>query len=172
VRADLVIGDFDSLSEKPEHPNAVELAREKDDTDTLAAVKHGLEKGFRRFHIYGGSGGRFGHTMANVQMLAYLARRGARGYLYGEGFVATCIHNETLEFDPACKGMVSVFAYSGTAEGVYLEGLKYELRGATLSSDFPLGVSNEFTGAESRASVRDGTLLVVLEEESAASCMK
>ncbi|MCL2030840.1 MAG: thiamine diphosphokinase, partial [Oscillospiraceae bacterium] len=69
IRPDLVIGDFDSLPEKPEHPHRVELAREKDDTDMLQAVKYGLERGFRLFQLYGGTGGRVGPTLANLQRL-------------------------------------------------------------------------------------------------------
>ena len=41
---DLVLGDFDSLGKAPKHPNVLQLPVEKDDTDTLAAVKLGLER--------------------------------------------------------------------------------------------------------------------------------
>lgn len=52
---DLVLGDFDSLGKAPKHPNVLQLPVEKDDTDTMFALKLGLEKGYRRFYIYGGS---------------------------------------------------------------------------------------------------------------------
>ena len=39
-------------------------------------------------------------------------------------------------------------------------GLKYRLEDALLTNGYPLGVSNEFMGEESRIFVRDGTLLV------------
>lgn len=164
LRPDLVIGDFDSLPEKPEHPHVTELARDKDDTDMLAAVKYGLEQGCQVFHIYGGTGGRLDHTMANVQVLAYLARHGARGVLHGEGFAVTCVRNGEMTFDRSRQGTISVFAHSDTAQGVCLEGLKYELRDATLTNGCPLGVSNEFAGTDSRVSVRDGTLIVMWAE--------
>ena len=64
-----------------EVPDAGERVRrlpvEKDDTDTLAAVKLGLERGCTDFWIYGGTGGkRLDHTLANLQTLLYLRRRG------------------------------------------------------------------------------------------------
>jgi len=71
IRADLVIGDFDTLKCVPEHPNTIGLSEEKDDTDTLAAVREGIRAGYTCFHIYCGTGGRIDHTMANLQVLAY-----------------------------------------------------------------------------------------------------
>ena len=42
-----------------------------------------------------------------------------------------------------------------------LTGLKYPLTDATLTSDVPLGVSNEFTGVPAQVSVRSGVLLAL-----------
>lgn len=54
--------------------------------------------------------------------------------------------------------MLSVFAQGGEARGVYLEGLKYPQHGFTLRDDYPMGVSNEFTGVPARVAVTDGLL--------------
>lgn len=83
-RVDLVIGDFDSLHYMPTHPNRISLPCEKDDTDMLAAVREGLKAGYQTFYIYGGCGGRFAHTIANLQVLSYLLNEGARGWLIGK----------------------------------------------------------------------------------------
>ncbi len=166
IRPDVVIGDFDSLPARPDHPGVVPLPREKDDTDMLAALRLGLARGYGEFHVYGGFGGRFDHTLANVQCLAFLARNGARGFLYGGGNVITCVQDGSMEFDAAHRGVLSVFSHSDVSKGVYLEGLKFPLADATLTSDFPLGCSNEFTGVASRVSVREGTLVVVWAGET------
>ena len=74
VIPDLLLGDFDSLSTQPDFPNILRVPVEKDDTDTMLAVKTGLERGETEFHIYGGMGGRrTDHTVANFQALLYLA---------------------------------------------------------------------------------------------------
>ena len=92
VIPDLLLGDFDSLSAQPDFPNILRVPVEKDDTDTMLAVKTGLERGETEFHIYGGMGGRrTDHTVANFQALLYLASRGARGWLYGQGERYTAI---------------------------------------------------------------------------------
>lgn len=157
----LVVGDFDSLGRRPDHPNAVVLPTVKDDTDMSAAIKLGLERGYRRFALYGGTGGRLAHTLANLQLLDGLARQGCRGFLAGDGTVAAAVHNGALDFPGHMKGYLSVFCTSGAASGVTLSGLKYELADAELTSSFPLGVSNEFTGAPARVAVAGGTLLVL-----------
>ena len=161
LRPDLVVGDFDSMEPPSSRPDAVRLPKEKDETDTMAALRLGRERGYRNFRIYGGTGGRFDHTLANLQIRAWLARRGERGWLYGAGWTATAIMDGVLDFGAEHRGMISVFAHSDEALGVDLEGLKYPLRNAALENTFALGVSNEFTGVPARVSVRRGTLLVL-----------
>ena len=161
LRADLVVGDFDSLEERPDHPNVMTLPREKDDTDMAVALEMGVKRGYRTFRLYGGTGGRIDHTLANLQCLTWLSRRGCRGELYGENWTAAAVTDGALTFDASHRGYVSVFCQGDRAEGVTLRGLKYPLDSAALTPDVTLGVSNEFTGAESSIAVRTGTLLVV-----------
>lgn len=161
VNADYIIGDFDSLSYIPRSPNVTVLSPEKNETDMSAAIQIGIKQGYVRFHIYGGTGGRIDHTIANFQLLARLATQHRQGFLFEQGNVITAIHNNSLSFDAVPAGYVSVFAHSDLAEGVCLKGLKYELDRALLNNTFPLGVSNEFMGTKSSITVENGTLLVI-----------
>lgn len=159
---DLVVGDFDSLAEPPTgNQETIVLPQEKDDTDMVAALREGWQRGFRIFHLYGGTGGRLDHTLANIQCIADLAIRGGRGYLFEKDTTITAIHNNQINFPASSKGMVSAFSHSETAVGVYESGLKYPLTNATLKNTYPLGISNEFTGIASRISVQTGTLIVI-----------
>lgn len=168
IAPDLIVGDFDSLGSVPEGENIIRHPVEKDDTDTMLAVKLGLERGCGVFVLYGCLGGRIDHTFANLQTLLFLAQRGARGYLAGDGWVSCAIRNSELEFPEEHSGTVSVFCPDGTAEGVTLEGLYYPLENAALKSSFPLGVSNHFTGKRARISVSNGSLIVMWEESAKA----
>lgn len=161
LTAHWIVGDFDSLPNPPEGVPLARLPKEKDDTDMAAAIRLGLEAGYRAFHIYGGCGGRIEHTLANIQLLAGLARQGARGFLSDGQSLITAIHNGSISFPQSAAGFVSVFAHSDQASGVWERGLKYPLCDATLRSFFPLGVSNEFIGQAASISVREGTLVVV-----------
>jgi thiamine pyrophosphokinase len=161
VKPDLVMGDFDSLGFIPNGENIITFPVAKDDTDTLLAVKEGLKRGYKTFVISGGLGGRLDHTMANIQTLAFLAERGARGYLVSENEFVTVIKDTSIEFDKEHSGNISVFALSDKAEGVTLEGLKYPLYNATLTPTFPIGVSNSFTEKTSKVTVKNGMILII-----------
>lgn len=166
IKVDLVIGDFDTLKYIPKHPNVMALSTEKDDTDTFAAVREGIKAGYVCFHIYCGTGGRIDHTIANLQVLAYLSINNMCGFLFDSGSVITAITNNRLCFERIPYGYVSVFSCSPKAEGVTLCGLKYELKNATLTNTFPVGVSNEFVNKKSSISVNDGTLFIVFPREA------
>lgn len=174
INMDLVIGDFDSLRYIPEHAEVRTLNREKDDTDMRAAVLEGIKAGYETFHIYGGTGGRIEHTIANMQLLAELSSGGKRGFLFGRDYIITALTNGTFVFPDHVSGYVSVFAHSERAEGVWLKGLKYELQDAVLTNSYPLGVSNELIGKKGSVSVGNGTLLIVfpMEAKAAASAGK
>ena len=161
IRPDVVLGDFDSM-EAPDFPNLLRSPVEKDDTDTGLALRHGLEQGYRTFRVYGGTGGeRLDHTLANLQLLLWLRRRGARGYLYDRHFVYTAISDETLTVPRTVEwGLLSVFCLGSDARGVTLEGVQYPLCRAELSAGFPLGVSNHILADEAVVTVEHGELLV------------
>lgn len=188
IAADLIIGDFDTLENAPSGTNVITLSCEKDDTDMLAAVREGIKAGYTEFHLYGGTGGRIDHTIANLQVLAYLAENGWKGYLHcpqnsfvrpvdkepkkagnsetsgnmpGSESIITAVTNGELCFSSFPSGYISVFSYSAKSEGVYLQGLKYPLADAMLTNTFPIGTSNEFIGEKSRISVKNGTLMIV-----------
>lgn len=173
LEPDLILGDFDSVSEKsaavmekleaqiPER--ILRLPREKDDTDTLAALKEGLRRGYQEFRIYGGTGGRLEHTLANIQCLLYLKRQGAAGYLMDGNGMIFVIENETVRFQKGLWGYLSLFAMSAEVRGVTIEGLKYPLDKAVIRNDFPIGVSNEFTGREAAITVEKGQLACVIQ---------
>ncbi len=160
ITPDGVLGDFDSLGYVPR--DACVFPVEKDDTDSMLAVRMGLDRGFQRFVLYGAlDGSRLDHTVANFQTLQFLADRNARGYLVGKDYMVTVIKNGALSFAAGASGVLSVFCMGADARGVTLSGLKYPLEEGTLTAGFPLGVSNRFTGGPARIRVSDGSLLVL-----------
>ena len=161
IEPDLIVGDFDSLGETPQGENVIYHKPEKDDTDMILAVREALDRGAKTILIYGGLGGRLDHEYANIQTLAFIAENGARGYLFGRGCVCTVVKNGGLAFEAELEGRISVFSQGSRAEGVDLVGLKYPLTNYTLTNDYPLGVSNEFTGVSSQVSVKNGLLAVM-----------
>ena len=162
ITPDLLLGDFDSLSTRPDFPNILRVPVEKDDTDTMLALREGLRRGCDTFYLYGATGGaRLDHTLAHLQSLAFLLRHGARGYLYDQNFVYTAIENETLTLTREVEwGIVSLFSMGDRAEHITLEGLQYPLTDGTIDCGFPLGVSNHIVAPTARITVGRGPLLV------------
>ena len=165
IRPDVILGDFDSLGYAPEGANVFPV--EKDDTDAMLAVRHGLSKGCDTFFLYGSlDGPRLDHTIANFQTLQFLTDRGAVGYLIGKDFMLTVLKDGTLRFPAAAAGTVSVFCMGSDARGVMIRGLHYPLENGTLTAGFPLGVSNHFVGKEAEISVEDGSLLILWDRKN------
>ena len=157
-----ILGDFDSLGYVPDGAQVFPV--EKDDTDAMLAVRRGLALGYREFLLYGGlDGPRLDHTVANLQLLQYLADRGASGVLAGLTHMAAVIKNGTLRFPGSPAGIFSVFCMGPDARGVTIRGAHYELENGALTAGFPLGVSNHFLGRETEITVTDGSLLVIWE---------
>lgn len=167
IGPDIALGDFDSLGYVPEAPSVEVCPVRKDDTDTMAALKRALELGYRRVLIFGGLGGaRFDHSLANVQALAWADAHGMEAVLVGRGCALTAISDGTaLEFDARYSGDFSAFCFGPEASGICESGLSYFLDDAVLTPDFPLAVSNGFTGERARISVARGRLIVYWHDE-------
>ncbi len=172
VEPDLILGDFDSVSQEQKDAllelqqqipdRVIALKPEKDDTDMLAALKLGLEFGYTNFQIYAATGGRLEHTLANIQCLLYLKNKDAVGYIMDGNGMIFVMQNEEVKLRNTLEGYLSIFSLGKCASGVTIKGMKYELDNDTLTNDFPIGISNEFIGRESLIRVEDGEIVCIL----------
>ena len=160
-----ILGDFDSLGYIPQDSQVFPV--EKDDTDTMLAIKKGLELGYDSFLLYASlDGKRLDHTVANFQSLKYLADRGKVGFLLGKDYITTVISNGFITFSKDCTGIVSAFCLGADAQGVTIAGLQYPLQQGNLSAGFPLGVSNHFIGKSGKISVENGSILILYDRKN------
>lgn len=165
ITPDLVLGDFDSLTEdKPTDCEILTAAAEKDDTDTMLAIKTALSRGYSDITIAGSIGGRFDHTFANIQSLAYILDNGGSGRLLGETDTAELLGAGEYSFAKNDKMYFSVFSYSEEAV-VTTRGTKYDLDSYRLTNSFPLGVSNEILSPECTLKIEKGTVLVIFSKK-------
>lgn len=164
IRPDVTLGDFDSLGFIPEGEQVQVSPVRKDDTDLILACREGLARGYRIFRLYGGLGGaRVSHTVANLQLLRWLADQGAIGTLYGDRCEVTLLRDRTVRFPAEQTGFLSLFA-AGDRAVVTVRGAAYELETGVLNGHFPLGVSNAFCGRETEVTAHEGDLLLILEQ--------
>lgn len=158
---DIVTGDFDSYT--GEVPACGELYRavpEKDDTDTMLAVKLALERGATDIRLYGATGGRFDHTFANVQTLIYAYNNGCKMSIHDSGNIITVQGIGTEKYEKYKDWYFSVFSLTEKLHIGKMTGVKYPLRDYTLTQSFPLGVSNEIIST-AVVTINKGLALIV-----------
>ncbi len=156
---DLCVGDFDSAEcDVPENVECIRAVPEKDDTDTILAANIAIERGFKRLRFLCALGGRLGHTLANIQMLCGLKKRGIDAEMYGEHERVEILLNEIKRFK-RFDGYLSVFAYDNTAQ-ITERGVKYKTENRVFKNDYPLGVSNEITEEYAEITVKGCAVIV------------
>lgn len=158
---DLIVGDFDS-HENPHLPlETIVLPCEKDDTDTVFAVKEAIRRGFSDFLLLGVIGGRLDHTLGNVGILLFLDGLGLRGRILDDFSEMEIVSRQAAIIDDS-YAFFSLLNISGLARGVTIEHAKYPLTDGEITCEYQYGVSNEvLPGQVAKVSVREGRLLLI-----------
>ena len=157
----LIVGDFDSHEQPATDTETIVLPCEKDDTDTVYAVKEAVRRGFRDFLLIGVTGERFDHTFGNISLLLYLDSLGIPACILDDYSEMSIISRGTAEVKEDCSWF-SLLNISGTAKGITIRGAKYPLTDGEITSEYQYGISNEVLPGETvRVSVREGRLLLV-----------
>lgn len=164
ITPDVVVGDFDSAEcDVPTGTEIIRVPPEKDETDTILAARTAVQRGYNELRFFCAFGGRISHSIANIQMLRALKNKGIRAALFGENCVLFLLSKQSVRI-PRFAGYLSIFALGGSAY-VSEKGTKYPVSRQRLSSDFPLGVSNEITEEFAEITVHSGLCAVILEEK-------
>lgn len=162
---DVIIGDFDSyLGDLPGGVEIIRTKPEKDDTDTMMALKLAIRRGYRRIMLVGALGGRIDHMLANISLIAFAATKGVDLQIVDGHHQIFAVRDGKRRVPRSSWRNLSVFAFDTECTGVTLRGVKYPLEGAVLTNTFALGVSNEFTEDIAEISVESGILIVVLSD--------
>ena len=164
LHPDLIVGDFDSAPQPKTDGDTIVLPHVKDDTDTHYAAKWLLQNGYTEVTMLGALGGaRLEHTIANLSTGLFLAERGVEVVLANEtSEIHYLVPGKTLTLEKKGWQYLSVFPWDGKLTSVDIEGTFYPLKGAELTPDFPIGVSNEFTEPTAVLRCTGGHGIVVL----------
>ncbi|MBQ2286545.1 MAG: thiamine diphosphokinase [Acutalibacteraceae bacterium] len=164
ITPDILVGDFDSYSGViPDNIPVLDLPVEKDDTDTLAALRHALSLGYGEIVIYCALGGRTDHMLANIQAAAFAVKNGATVHILGTKTEITVLSGSKIIIPKKAGYSLSVFSITDKSDGVTISGVKYPLTNAEISNTFPIGVSNEWIG-NAEISVKNGILAIVISK--------
>ena len=162
IKADLIVGDFDSFKQ-PEDINTeiIVLPREKDDTDTVYAVKEAIKRGFDDFIIIGALGNRFDHSLGNISILEYLHNINIKAVIIDDYSEIMVVADETIKISDEYSffSLINIF---GKASGIYIKNAKYPLENAEITTEYQYGISNEvIKNKEAEVFVKNGKLLLI-----------
>lgn len=160
-KADLIIGDFDSTENPERATETIVLPHVKDDTDTVYAVKEAVRRGFSEFLLVGVIGGRIDHTLGNIAILNMLHTAGCHGLIIDDFSEAEIIADKPAYVSDKFP-YFSLLNITGTCRAVTVKNALYPLDDAELTTDFPLGISNEpLKNQTAEITVREGRALLV-----------
>ena len=161
VKPSLIVGDFDSHENPRLDVETIVLPREKDDTDTVFAVKEAVKRGFEEFLLIGVVGARLDHTLGNVSILLFLDSLGKKGRIIDD-YSEMEIVSGTPVFIGGEYAFFSLLNITGCAKGITVTGAKYPLQNGEISCDYQYGISNEvLPGKTAMVSVARGKLLLI-----------
>ena len=159
---DVIIGDFDSyLGDLPGGVEIIRTKPEKDDTDTMMALKLAIRRGYRRIMLVGALGGRVDHMLANISLIAFAAAKGADLQIVDGHHQIFAVRNGRRRVPRSTWRNLSVFAFDTECKGVILRGVKYPLENAVMHMVSPMGVSNVMEGDYAEYSFKSGMALII-----------
>ena len=161
VQPSLIVGDFDSHENPQLDVETIVLPCEKDDTDTVYAVKEAIKRGYDNFLLIGVVGARLDHTLGNVSILLYLDSLGKKGCIIDDFSKMEIVSNEPAYIEDSYS-FFSLLNVSGTAKGIMIENAKYPLDNGEITCEYQYGISNEvLCGETAKVSVDNGRALLI-----------
>lgn len=165
----LIAGDFDSVNSESlevfSRMNEVEMLRLnpiKDDTDTEFVIREAIRRGAKEITILGATGTRLDHVLGNMHLLGIGIKEQVSISLVDAHNRIRIIEKEHTIWKAEQFGdFVSLLPICGDVKGVTLQGMKYPLSNATISSFSSLGISNEIVEEKAVINVAEGVLLLI-----------
>lgn len=163
---DYIIGDFDSYSGiiSKESDNVAIYPVQKDDSDTLLGIKHALSLGYTHITIICALGGRLDHTIANIQCMSYATEHNAICEIISDSEHLISFAGPQIALPRKAGYSLSLFSMTDSCENLSIKGAGYDAEKITLTSAFPLGLSNYWTSDTVTISLSKGILLIVMSK--------
>jgi len=166
---DVIIGDFDSLTEvqcqRYEKMGAkiLKYPVEKDETDGELALQYCKGMGLDNIIIIGFAGGRLDQQLANIFLLEYAFRNGMMAFIKEPGLEMGIIDREKVFFQKI-RARLSLIPLDEKVTGVTITGCKYLLESGGLLRYKTRGISNIIEQEKAVITVDKGLLLYVLNQ--------
>lgn len=163
LKVDLLVGDFDSITNIPEDVENIQYPTRKDQTDVEIALDHARKMKFNEFLLLGATGSRIDHTLTNIMILKDCMSRGESAQIVDE-HNKVMITSSRLDINESKGDIISLIPITDCF-GVSTKNLEYPLEQATLYVGKGLSVSNVMLEDCARIEVNEGILLVIVAND-------
>lgn len=164
IKPNLLVGDFDSITDVPNNIEIKKFKREKDETDTYLAIEEGIKRGYNNFELYGCLGNRPEHTIANIQNIVGFKKKGINCTLIDENTKVLIVsENESVKIFEK-DSYISLFSYTSNCV-VSIKNMKYNLEKYKITNTFPIGLDNEPIDDVGLIEVHEGTAILIISKK-------
>ncbi|UOQ85531.1 thiamine diphosphokinase [Gracilibacillus salinarum] len=168
---DMAIGDFDSIT--PDEKKLVqqyaaryqEYPSAKNETDLELAVSHALHLEPEAISIFGATGKRLDHEMANLQLLYLLLEKNIKAMLFDQDNAISIYKPGTYKIEANASELISFVPLSKHVEGLTLRDFAYPLEDYTLTWGSTRCISNKIIGSQGTFLFNDGILIMIKSTE-------
>ena len=171
INPNILIGDLDSISKKTleelrsdkgliikKHP------KEKDSTDMELGIDYLISNNCKEIIIFGGTGTRLDHTLANIFLLDKLNKKNIKGKIIDKNNTILIIDNN-YEMKKELGKYISIIPITELGSTISLEGFKYDLNNYSLKFGSTMGVSNEIVDEKAYINVVKGTVVLFISSD-------
>lgn len=163
---DYIVGDLDSINKnitefyKNKNVYFKKFPSKKNETDAELSILLAKNLGAYKIDLIGALGGRVDHQMANINLLYYIKNLNIFPKIITEDETIYIVDNEELKIKNNKGKLVSIIPIKNDAIGVSLFGFEYNLDNFDINFSSPIGISNIITEDICSIKVKDGCLLV------------
>ncbi|PYE49228.1 thiamine diphosphokinase [Paenibacillus barcinonensis] len=171
IKPHIAVGDFDSISEAEREIVSNNSGKfvacdpvHKDLTDTEMAFETALDHEPTHILIFGATGTRMDHTLANVHIMVRAMQHHISCALQDEhNYMMLTTSSAVVE----TRGYtyVSLLPLTHEVTGICLEGFMYPLDQATIRMGQSLGISNKLLGESGTVTIDSGLLLIIQSKD-------
>ena len=171
INPNILIGDLDSISKKTleelrsdkgliikKHP------KEKDSTDMELGIDYLISNNCKEIIIFGGTGTRLDHTLANIFLLDKLNKKNIKGKIIDKNNTILIIDNN-YEMKKELGKYISIIPITELGSTISLEGFKYDLNNYSLKFGSTMGVSNEIVDEKAYINVVKGKVVLFISSD-------
>lgn len=167
ILPDYIIGDLDSTSKdiidyyKSKNVEFKKFPIKKNETDTELSIKLSEKLMAKQIDLIGALGGRIDHTIANINLLYYIRKRGIKPRIITDKEEVYIVIDEEVSIDGKEGDIVSILPIRNDAKGITLKNLEYPLENQDIEFSTPLGISNVMTDSSCNIKVNEGSIIII-----------